>query len=296
MSPVTFQIAGQVPNFGHCLFVPELDYSVCSVSQDAFLGYSTIYTPTEVIVTSNTNGTRIRICTVFLQDNRYWFGVPPRIRIPRSTSPTSITDPPPHPPPPNITSYDPSNPSTLAGATFISPEPSTTTPGGLVFFTSAHHAPNREEFLYRITGHSPRPTLNRMIARPLLYPCLPMAPFSSHIITNCTTFLQGKMRAGTLHRAITRPALPPTPPSYPTTACFQAIALDITDSGTYTKSFQGHRYSVILSDLYSKDRSIYFMKKKTDFLKFCLTRFESEKVQPRNATVTTYISDGEPLY
>ena len=205
-SVITSTHAGPVDTYGHCLYIPELSHSVCSVSQDAFLGYFTAYTPTEVFVTDTTSGDPIR--TGFIHEDRYWFCVPPRPTIPRSISPTSINDP--SGLGPSIRPYDPRDPPTLAGATFFSPEPSTINPDSLTFFTAApaHSAPSREEFLHRITGHSPRPTLNRMIARSLFYPGLPMHPFTSHITTNCTACLQGKMRAASLHRATPRPALP----------------------------------------------------------------------------------------
>ena len=81
-----------------------------------------------------------------------------------------------------------------------------------------------------------------------------------------------------------------------TTTCFQDISLDITDSSSNLTSLQGHRYSIILTDYHSKFRWIYFTKKKPDFLKQYLLRFEDEEVISRNATVSIYLSDEEPLY
>lgn len=61
--------AGVCSNFGHCLLVDDLVHSVCSVSQDASLGYTTVYTETEVLVTDTVIGAPIH--TGFLMDNRY---------------------------------------------------------------------------------------------------------------------------------------------------------------------------------------------------------------------------------
>ena len=100
---------GICSNFGHCFLVEELVHSVCPVSQDASLGYITIYTPTQVLVTDAVTGHSIR--TGFLMDNRYWFEHQPTpIATPRSHSPTSVVDPPddsPNNPPSDYSSDDP---------------------------------------------------------------------------------------------------------------------------------------------------------------------------------------------
>ena len=189
---------GMCSNFGHCLLVDELIHSVCSVSQDASLGCTTVYTPTQVLFTDA--GAPIR--TGFLMDNRYWFKHQPTPAVtPCSHSPTPVADSPDNPspePPFDDPDYFPPEIVEIIYQQGPSryPQPNSTT-----HLAAAHHSPSRDNFLRRITDHSPRPTLNRMIARPLLCPGLPSTSFSSHIITNCISCLQGKMRAGTLHRA-----------------------------------------------------------------------------------------------
>ena len=107
------------------------------------------------------------------------------------------------------------------------------------------------------------------------------------------------MRVCAISRAPSRSSTIPRSPSIIVTAKFQFVALDIFESGSDVLSYQGNRYTVLITELMTHYRWIYHMKKKKkkkDFLLKCLRIFQHDEVEPRRAKIRIFISDGELLY
>lgn len=161
---------------------------------------------------------------------------------------------------------------------------------------NAHISTNHYDFLHQITAHKSIHRINQMILQNTLIG-LPKQPIKIDI-PPCDPCLRVKTKKrkppSTRHR---RPqGILKEPKTYQP---FEVVAIDTIDccpKDSDARSIQGNRYCTFFLDRCTDFGSVYFHKKKNQFLNKCLTPYVNDLVTPNNGKIKFLQSDDDPNY